>query len=145
MAQYNFQHSELASKKEKLDRAEEKRKIDANERSLTMSRNRDDLRKLRDASREGAASHGGVNNKMTVAYKLKKLDEICDVDGGKEFFMKLHTDRLLDVVKERKLKELNEIEQGNAALRRIIAGYQNALGRSNLVDGAEQGVSLMQQ
>ncbi len=145
MAQYNFQHSELASKKEKLDRAEEKRKIDANERNLTMSRNREDLRKLREASREGA-SHG-VNTKMTVASKLRKLDEICDVDGGKEFFMKLSTDRLLSVVKERKLKEVNEIEQGNAALRRIIAGYQNALGSSNLVDGAGQGqrVSLMQQ
>ena len=145
MTQYNFQHSELASKKEKLDRAEEKRKIDANERNLTMSRNREDLRKFREASREGA-SHG-VNTKMTVASKLRKLDEICDVDGGKEFFMKLSSDRLLSVVKERKLKEMNEIEQGNAALRRIIAGYQNALGSSNLVDGAGQGqrVSLMQQ
>eukprot|EP00986_Skeletonema_menzelii_P017735 scaffold21543_cov145-Skeletonema_menzelii.AAC.7 len=138
---YNFQHSELASKKEKLDRAEEKRKIDANERHLTMSRNREELRKLRGASREGA-SQCNVTNKMTVASKLRKLDEICDVDGGKEFFMKLSADRLLAVVKDRKLKEVNELEQGNAALRRIIAGYQNALGSSTLVDGA---VSVMQQ
>ena len=114
-----------------------------------MSRNREDLRKLRDASREqqggvaGGASQCHVDNKMTVASKLKKLDEICDVDGGKEFFMKLSADRLLSVVKDRKLKEVNEIEQGNAALRRIIAGYQNALGSStNLVDGS---ISVMQQ
>ena len=139
--QYNFQHSELASKKEKLDRAEEKRKIDANERHLTKSRNREDLRKLREASREGA-SQCHDTNKMSVASKLRKLDEICDVDGGKEFFMKLGADRLLSVVKDRKLKEVNEIEQGNAALRRIIAGYQNALGSSNPVDGA---VSVMEQ
>eukprot|EP00984_Skeletonema_dohrnii_P020136 scaffold9739_cov122-Skeletonema_dohrnii-CCMP3373.AAC.2 len=138
---YNFQHSELTSKKEKLDRADDKRKIDANERNLTMSRNREDLRKLRDASREGA-SQRHADNKMTVASKLRKLDEICDVDGGKEFFMKLSTDGLLSVVKDRKLQDVNEIEQGNAALRRIIAGYQNALGSSNLVDGA---VSVMQQ
>mmetsp|Transcript_1808 Transcript_1808/g.2587 ORF Transcript_1808/g.2587 Transcript_1808/m.2587 type:complete len:225 (-) Transcript_1808:94-768(-) len=138
---YNFQHSELTSKKEKHDRADDKRKIDANERNLTMSRNREDLRKLRDASREGA-SQRHADNKMTVASKLRKLDEICDIDGGKEFFMKLSTDGLLSVVKDRKLKDVNEIEQGNAALRRIIAGYQNALGSSNLVDGA---VSVMQQ
>ena len=137
--QYNFQHSELASKKEKLDRAEDKRKTDTNERHLTMSRNRDDLRKLREASREGA-SQCHVN-KMTVASKLKKLDEICDIDGGKEFFMKLSADGLLSVVKDRKLEELNEIEQGNAALRRIIAGYQNALGSSN----GGGAVSIMQQ
>lgn len=106
-----------------------------------MSRNREELRKLRGASREGA-SQCNVTNKMTVASKLRKLDEICDVDGGKEFFMKLSADRLLAVVKDRKLKEVNELEQGNAALRRIIAGYQNALGSSTLVDGA---VSVMQQ
>jgi len=141
--QYNFQHSELASKKEKLDRAEDKRKTDANERHLTMSRNRDDLRKLREASRQGgASSQCHVNNKMTVASKLRKLEEICDIDGGKELFMKLSADGLLSVVKDRKLEELNEIEQGNAALRRIIAGYQNALGSSSNLVGA---VSVMQQ
>ena len=114
-----------------------------------MSRNREDLRRLRDASREKQGGGAGAlqchvdNKKMTVASKLKKLDEICDVDGGKEFFMKLSADHLLSVVKDRKLKEVNEIEQGNAALRRIIAGYQNALGSStNLVDGS---VSVMQQ
>lgn len=141
--QYNFQHSELASKKEKLDRAEDKRKTDANERHTTMSRIRDDLRKLREASREGSTSQCRVNNKMTVASKLRKLDEICDIDGGKELFMKLSADGILSVVKDRKMEELNGIEQGNAALRRIIAGYQNALGSSNLVD--EGDVSVMEQ
>lgn len=140
ISQYNFQHSELASKKEKLDRAQDKRKADANERHLTMSRNRDDLRKLREASREGSSQ---CQFHMTVASKLKKLEEICDIDGGKEFLVKLSVDGLLSVVKDRKLEELNEIEQGNAALRMIIAGYQNALGSSSLFDGGD--VPVMEQ
>ena len=140
ISQYNFQHSELASKKEKLDRAQDKRKADANERHLTMSRNRDDLRKLREASREGSSK---CQFHMTVASKLKKLEEICDIDGGKEFLVKLSVDGLLSVVKDRKLEELNEIEQGNAALRMIIAGYQNALGSSSLFDGGD--VPVMEQ
>ena len=69
---------------------------------------------------------------------MKKLDEIGERDGGKELFTKLSADGLLSVVKNRKLEELNEIEQGNAALRRIVAGYQNALGTSG-------SVSVMQQ
>lgn len=109
-----------------------------------MSRNRDDLRRLREASRIGASASSQCHVKMTVASKLKKLDEICERDGGKELFTKLNADGLLSVVKNRKLEELNEIDQGNAALRRIIAGYQNALGSSNL-DISGGAVSVMQQ
>ena len=40
-----------------------------------MSRNRDDLRRLREASRIGASTSSQFHVKMTVASKLKKLDE----------------------------------------------------------------------
>ena len=103
---------------------------------MTMSRNREDLRKRRDASREGVSQYNA--NKMSVASKMRKLDEICDIDGGKELFQKMTSDKILLLLKDRNLKEANNIEQGNAALRRIIAGYQNAVD-------VDVGASVMQQ
>ena len=58
--------------------------------------------------------------------KRHKLEQLMEMDGGVELCKNLP--ELVRLRKEQTMEEYKDVESRNAALRRIIAGYQNALG-----------------
>lgn len=122
--EYNFQHSELQGKKEKLSRLEDKRASEANSRHRSASAARDMLRRLReDSSKNG----DGAYAHLTTEEKRRKLERSMeDADGGAELLKNLPG--LVGMRRTQKEEELKNLEIRNASMRRIVAGYQNALG-----------------
>lgn len=144
--EFNFQHSELQSKKEKLSRLEEKRAAEASGRHRSASAAREMLRRLReDSSRKNAGSpspggrgKNGRNSEddpsasLSPRTKRRKLEQVTEVDGGEEL-----CGRLPELVKMRRAREregIQGLERRNASLRRIVAGYQNALGHAGATE-----------
>eukprot|EP00578_Thalassiosira_sp_NH16_P000773 CAMPEP_0181139624 /NCGR_PEP_ID=MMETSP1071-20121207/34879_1 /TAXON_ID=35127 /ORGANISM="Thalassiosira sp., Strain NH16" /LENGTH=226 /DNA_ID=CAMNT_0023226539 /DNA_START=834 /DNA_END=1514 /DNA_ORIENTATION=+ len=122
--EYNFQHSELQGKKEKLSRLEDKRANEANSRHRSASAARDMQRRLREeSSKNGDAAYAH----LTTEEKRRKLERSMeDADGGAELLNNLPG--LVGMRRTHKEKDLKDLEIKNASMRRIIAGYQNALG-----------------
>ena len=127
--QYNFQHAELQAKKEKLSRLEEKRNEEANSMSRSLTAAREMLRRLREDSNNDT-SYSALNANLSPGERRKKLEKMMEVDGGEELLSNLP--ELLGMRRAQKLEELKQQELRNASLRRIIAGYQNALGVSSM-------------
>ena len=123
--QANFQHAELQSKKEKLSRLQDKRNSEANSRHHSLTSGRELLRRLR----EDSSKNDNSNNRNIVPSteeKRHKLEQLMYMDGGVELCKNLP--ELVRLRKEQTMEEYKDVESRNAALRRIIAGYQNALG-----------------
>lgn len=115
-------------------------------RSLTAAREM--LRRLREDSNNDT-SYSALNANLSPGERRKKLEKMMEVDGGEELLSNLP--ELLGMRRAQKLEELKQQELRNASLRRIIAGYQNALGvssmefSSHLVGGNNNGDVVMQQ
>lgn len=126
--QFNFQHSELQIKKEKLSRLEDKRAIEANGRHCSVTAARDMLRRLREDSSKNDAGSAYAN--LSTDEKRRKLEHAMEVDGGERLLRNFPD--LVKMRREQKAKEVKELEVRNASLRRVIAGYQNALGTESI-------------
>lgn len=122
--QFNFQHSELQSKKEKLSRLEDKRAIEANGRHCSVTAAREMLRRLREDSSKNDVGSAFAN--LSTEEKKRKLKHAMEVDGGERLLRNFP--ELVKMRREEKAREVKELEMRNASLRRVIAGYQNALG-----------------
>lgn len=143
--QYNFQHSELQSKKEKRDGLVRKGRQEADDRSRSLKASRDMLRRLReDSSRNDAGrdTHGS----LTAEQRRLRLERAV-AEGGEDFVRSLPD--LIEMRAARAEEEARGAEARCAAMRRVIAGYQNALGASSF-DVAQQrggggGGAVLQQ
>jgi hypothetical protein len=131
--QFNFQHSELQSKKEKLTRLEDKRINEANSRNSSVSAAREMLRRLRDNSSNNDTSSSTSTLASSNMYanlssnELKqRLQHTMDVDGEEQLLRTIP--ELIKIRKVQKVEEVKELEMKNASLRRVIAGYQILLG-----------------
>ena len=122
--QYQFGHSELQGKKEKLSRLEDKEVEEANMRNNTMSAAKELLRHKRENSSKNDMSNYAAN--FTTEEKRRKLEQQMEVEGIEELCRNLP--HLVKMEKLRKEDEVKGMEIRNASLRRIIAGYKNALG-----------------
>ena len=69
-----------------------------------------------------------VVNNMSTDEKKRRLEEMMSVDGGEELCRMLP--ELIKIQRLNKEDELKLMEIRNASLRRIVAGYQNVLGRT---------------
>ncbi len=141
--QYNFQHSELQSKKEKLARLEDKRINEANSRNDSVSNAREMLRRLRDNSSSNdtttaANSSWAMHTNLSSEEMKKKLQHIMDVDGEEQLLRALP--ELVKIRKSHIVEEVKDLEMKNGSMRRIVAGYQNLLGVESLgvTTGQEQ-------
>ncbi|KAL9185996.1 hypothetical protein ACHAXT_005234 [Thalassiosira profunda] len=141
--EYNFQHAELQSKKEKLSRLEEKRLAEASRRHQSLATARELLRRLREESTAGAVG-AGANAELSPEERRRRLEQMMEADGGAGLCGKLPA--LVRLRKAQKEEALAGMEAKSAALRGVIAGYQNALGGASLdfpqVGG---GAEVMQQ
>ncbi|KAL3765495.1 hypothetical protein ACHAW5_007378 [Stephanodiscus triporus] len=126
--EFNFQHSELQIKKEKLSRLEDKRAIEANGRHSSVTAARDMLRRLREDSSKNDA--GSTYANLSTDEKRRKLEHAMELDGGERLLRNFPD--LVKMRREQKAREVKELETRNASLRRIIAGYQNALGTESM-------------
>ena len=142
--QYNFQHSELQSKKEKLARLEDKRINEANSRNGSVSNAREMLRRLRDNSSSNDTTSANTSWTMSSEEMKKKLQHTMDVDGEEQLLRTLP--ELVKIHKSHKVEEVKDLEMKNASMRRIIAGYQNLLGVESLglTSGQERSLVLQQ-
>lgn len=146
--QFNFQHSELQSKKEKLARLEDKRINEATSRNGSVSAAREMLRRLRDNNSSSSKSNNDTttmssSSSWTVYATLsseemkKRLQHIMDMDGDEGPLLR-SLPELIQIRKDEKMEEAKDIEMKNASMRRIIAGYQNLLGvESSTMMGGE--------
>lgn len=126
--QFNFQHSELQGKKEKLTRLEELSTLDAEKRQYSITGARDMLRRLRENKKDGRGTSSTYSTLSTEAKrgKLKQMLDSGDEAGGERMLMNLPV--VMNIRAEVKGREVEEYEMRSASLMRIIAGYQNALG-----------------
>ena len=146
--QFNFQHSELQSKKEKLARLEDKRINEATSRNGSVSAAREMLRRLRDNNSSSSKSNNDTttsssSSSWTVYATLsseeikKRLQHIMDMDGDEGPLLR-SLPELIQIRKDEKMEEVKDMEMKNASMRRIIAGYQNLLGvESSTMMGGE--------
>ena len=154
--QFNFQHSELQSKKEKLARLEDKRINEATSRNGSVSAAREMLRRLRDYNSSSSKSNNDTttsssSSNWTVYATLssdemkKRLQHIMDMDGDEGPLLR-SLPELIQIRKDEKMEEAKDIEMKNASLRRIIAGYQNILGvESSTMMGGEGTTTYRQE
>jgi hypothetical protein len=131
--QFNFQHSELQGKKEKLTRLEDKRHREASGRHHSVSAARDLLRRLREESARDAEAPAGPRaaaprggHAPSPDARRRRLAQATDGDGGAALCRSLP--ELLALRRAGAAEGTRRAERRNAALRRIVAGYQNALG-----------------
>ena len=100
------------------------------------------LRRLREESTAGAAA--GANAELSPDERRRRLEQMMEADGGAGLCGKLPA--LVRLRKAQKEEALAGMEAKSAALRGVIAGYQNALGGASLdfpqVGG---GAEVMQQ
>jgi hypothetical protein len=82
------------------------------------------LRRLREVSSKNDA--GSAFSNLSTDEKRRKLKHAMEFDGGERLLMNLP--ELVKMRRERKAREVKELEMRNASLRRVIAGYQNASG-----------------
>lgn len=123
--QFNFQHSELQSKKEKLSRLEGKRAIEANGRHCSVAAAREMLRRLREDS-----SKNDDVIALSTEEKRRKLEYAIEADGGGQLFRNFL--ELVKMRREQTAAEVKKLDVKNSSLMRIIAGYQNALGAESI-------------
>lgn len=122
--EFNFQHSELQGKKEKLSRLEEKRNNEAGSRHYSVSAAREMLRRLRENSSQNE-DDSGVNG-ASPGQKRHQLEQSMELDGGEALCRSLP--EFLQVRRSVTVEATKHLETRNTSLRRIVAGYQNALG-----------------
>jgi len=133
--EYNFQHSELQSKKEKLSHLEARQEEEAQARNYTMSAAREMLRRNREnASKHDMGNSHGAN--FTAEEKRRRLELIMEEVGTEDFLRGLP--ELMKMQRLATEEQVRGMEIRNASLRRIIAGYQNALG------GDLDGIMMME-
>ena len=154
--QFNFQHSELQSKKEKLARLDDKRINEATSRNGSVSAAREMLRRLRDNNSSSSKSNNDTttmssSSSWTVYATLsseemkKRLQHIMDMDGDEGPLLR-SLPELIQIRKDEKMEEAKDIEMKNASMRRIIAGYQNLLGvESSTMMGGEGTTTYRQE
>jgi len=139
--EFNFQHSELQGKREKLSRLEDKRNSEANSRNHSVSLAREMLRRLReDSSKNGPTT---AYSNLSTEEKRRELEQIMESSGGQEEMKNLP--ELVKITKTQKEEEVGNLETRNASLRRIIGGYQNALGSVSIMGQPAGGNPVMQQ
>jgi len=90
----------------------------------TMSAAKELLRHKRENSSKNDMSNYAAN--FTTEEKRRKLEQQMEVEGIEELCRNLP--HLVKMEKLRKEDEVKGMEIRNASLRRIIAGYKNALG-----------------
>ena len=86
------------------------------------------LRRLREDSSKNDA--GIVHANISTEEKRRKLEYSMEVDGGGHLLSNFL--ELVKMRRERKAAEVKELDMKNSSLRRIIAGYQNALGAESI-------------
>ena len=83
------------------------------------------LRRLRDDSSKNDAGNNSYVN-LSSEEKRRKLEQAMEVDGGEELCKNLPD--LVKMRRDQKMEGVKSLDMRNASSRRIIAGYQNALG-----------------
>jgi len=86
------------------------------------------LRRLRDDSSKNNHARDAYADTLSAEQKRQKLEQIMEADGGEEL-----CEALPELVKTRRAQQeegVKELEVRAGALRRVIAGYQDALGGS---------------
>lgn len=121
--EFNFQHSELQGKKEKLFRLEEKRNNEASSRHHSVSAAREMLRRLRENSSQNEDDPSF--ERTSPDQKRCQLEQAMEIDGGEALCVGLP--ELLQLRRTLTADAAKHLETRNASLRRIVAGYQNAL------------------
>ncbi len=82
------------------------------------------LRRLREDTSKNDAGSAFAN--LSTEEKRRKLKHAMEVDGGERLLRNFP--ELVKMRREQMAGEVKELEMRNASLRRVIAGYQNALG-----------------
>jgi len=93
-----------------------------------LRRLREDSSKNYDGDDGNNISSSSLYASLSPAEKRRKLEQAMEVDGGEELCKNLP--ELVKLRRDRKTERVKNLEVRNASLRRIIAGYQNALGAS---------------
>ena len=99
------------------------------------------LRRLREDSSKNDTSN--AYSHYTTAEKQRKLEQSMEVDGGEELLKNLP--HLVKMRRTQIEEDWNELEMRNASMRRIIAGYQNALGAGATTVQMGGGNAVLQQ
>lgn len=144
---YKFSHAELVTKKEKLAALHAKRTKDSKLRQLSLSASKEAVRKRRELSAKNKAAnqhhsrHSSVS-KLSVEQMKQKLESKLEMEGAEEFMGMLPG--LIHSCVEGLREENEGVEMECERLKRVIGGYQRALGESVggvEMDGTEEGVA----
>ena len=89
------------------------------------------LRRLREDSSKNDA--GSAYSNLSTEEKRRKLEHAMEVDGGerRERLLK-NFPELVKIRRDQKAREVKELEMRITSLRRVIFGYQNALGTESM-------------